>query len=110
MTRRFVPLFAAALLAAATAAPVPGLSDIVTDPDERCRLIAMNAEGIMTARQIGVPLSDILAVVNQSADPLWRTLTLEAYSAPRYVSQTAQQRAVDDFRDGVHVLCLRGNR
>ena len=105
MTRRFVPLFAATLLAA-----TPAFTQPVSDADDRCMMVAMIAEGVMTARQTGVPLAEILHVVSQSPDPRWRTLAIEAYTSPRYHTPAAQERATGDFRDALHVQCLRASR
>ncbi len=77
-----------------------------------CKSIAADtAEAIMEVRQGGLPLADVLEVYGKSeieaVRSIGRTLAIEAYSRPRFNTYEYQRKAVAEFRDEVHVQCLR---
>lgn len=82
--------------------------------DEECSRAAHLAASIMGARQKGASLDSALKVLSDhikdpAAADAGKKLILEAYKQPRFNTEENQQRAVDDFRDDVHLACLTGS-
>jgi hypothetical protein len=95
-------------LYAALSAPVAAQA-VSPAKAEMCHATAALAASLMTSRQAGVDLSDVLRIAD--ADPLIRDIMREmavaAWSETRYSTPAYRQRAVEDFRDRMHILCLR---
>lgn len=72
------------------------------------------AEMIMQARQSGVSLTRMLEVLDTSdetpAGAVTHQMVLEAYSHPRYQTPGVIRDVSNDFRDKVHLECLRTGR
>ena len=76
--------------------------------NQTCDAWALMAENTMRGRQIGVSLGDSLnAVKGNVVEDLLRAIILSAWSQPRYDTPAYQQRAISDFRDEQHRLCLQ---
>ena len=73
--------------------------------DEVCALYASLAENMMEAHQSGVSLSEALATTDTYE--VGRKIVMEAYDSPRYRTDGAKRRAVEKFRDSIHVRCLK---
>lgn len=88
----------------ATLFTIAALSAPTTDI---CRAMGDMAEGIMDARQTGVPMSDVMGLPGAPGPmaDLWRATTIAAYDTPRYHTDRSQTRAVEDFRNEVEVRC-----
>jgi hypothetical protein len=68
-----------------------------------CEMLGGLAAQIMEARQVGVPLSDMMRI---SADSeLIQALTISAYQSPRFSTDAYRQEAITDFRNEVEVMC-----
>lgn len=69
------------------------------------------AEKLMEVRQSGVSLEDAMdALVSSypaSAHKYVRKLVMDAYSIPRFSSPEYQRRAIAEFRDNSHLVCLK---
>lgn len=79
---------------------------------EICESYARYAELVMELRQIGAPLSNILAPLGSDSSTekeVMREIVLLAYEEPRYTTEAVQKREIQDFRNRIHVNCLRGN-
>lgn len=87
--------------AAFAASPTPG-----ADADETCATYAELAESIMTNRQVGTSLGDLLDVVGDVSPA--REMVLSAFEVSRRDSAAGRERAVSEFRDIWHLECLRG--
>lgn len=65
---------------------------------------------IMGSRQNGVPLPQLMGLINESEeslrDPL-KEITVEAYSQPRYNSKEMQKKAISEFANDLYVQCLK---
>jgi hypothetical protein len=75
--------------------------------DDLCATYAELAETIMRSHQSGVSLSQVFEVMGSDSDPLVRELVIKAYDKPRYRTDQAKNRAISDYRDFVHVECLK---
>ena len=98
----------AVALVTALAAPAAASAETA---QEHCSSVASVAHTIMRAHQNGVPLSDILSIIEQNfPDPeymiAYQELAVIAYGEPRFHTEAAQQRGAADFRDAIHVWCL----
>jgi hypothetical protein len=75
------------------------------------------AEMMMTLRQRGTPMGTLLAATQRVEDSgpggggimaLSRDIIVEAYDEPHWSTPETKQRSIGDFRDKVHVECLKG--
>ena len=102
--------FTAIILAVAFSAPFASFAQDDRET-EGCEVFANLASSVMRARQAGVTLSDALAVSrktdNVTVAELNTKLVLMAYDRPRYSTEGFKQREVDDFRNEVHMACIR---
>ena len=99
-------LFLAALLCAPALAETGPESEFKAKM-ERCKLVEQFGETIMVARQRGWALSDTLELLNQdSSMPMLNTIAMKAWEVPRFSSEELQQRAVNDFKDGIFRGCM----
>jgi len=78
---------------------------------ERCLTISGLAHRMMVAHQEGVPLSDMISIIERNTpDPQtvegFMYILLRAYGEPRFHTEAAQQRSAAKFRDEIHVWCL----
>lgn len=80
--------------------------------DELCKVIGSGSEAIMTGRQNGVPLSDMMAPITKmdQADPLtifMRDATMTAYEEPHWSTEKSQAKAIQDFRSEMELKCYQ---
>lgn len=89
-------LLAAALPALAMADPV-------------CDEMSSFAEVVMQAHQSSVPMKDVLKIVEgeSTISKINKSIVIDAYSQPRYHTTAVKEQAVADFRDAVHLFCLK---
>lgn len=76
------------------------------DHEEFCESYANLAESIMTSRQLGMSLSDLLAVTSDELSGLTRPLILAAYKRSRFSTESYRAEIIADFRNEAHVTCL----
>ena len=96
----------------ATVLSVASVAAVADSRSELCGAIAGYAEGVMIAHQNGVPLATSLSTTEgeMAESPLldfYKAIVLEAYGKPRFLVQENKDRASDDFRDKIHLLCLK---
>ena len=79
--------------------------------EQVCETVEKVAKGIMNNRQSGVPLTDMMKVMNSPSagkfGGLAKTLTIMAYEKPRYSSKEMQQKSVVDFANDAMLICLK---
>ena len=87
----------------------PGQGDVKTDsgPDARCAQLAELAESIMRARQRGVPLARQMEIARENGIDARRSIIIMAYEEPHYSTPSIQERVIGDFRDEIHLACLK---
>lgn len=71
--------------------------------DDNCKQLGVLAARIMEARQVGVPLSDMMEIVK--GNDLLQALTIAAYQSSRFNTDAYRQEAITDFRNKVEVAC-----
>ena len=67
-------------------------------------------EMIMGSRQNGVPLPQMMSLINEADESirdLLRQIAVDAYSQPRYNSKEMQKKAISEFSNGLYVQCLK---
>ena len=76
--------------------------------DDFCNFYAGAADAIMTARQAGASLEQMLAVSDRHPDvrEVTRLLTIQAFKVPRFSTEKFRTDAVQDFRNAAHLHCL----
>ena len=77
-----------------------------TSPIERCMVAGELATSIMSARQSGTPIANLIEIADGQEGVI--ALILIAYGQPRYGSQEHQQRAAEEFGSEVVVACMSG--
>lgn len=81
---------------------------------ELCGNLAYHAEVTMKSHQAGVSLASSLEVAagvygEESEEyPGLRKMIIRAYSGPRYLTEERKKMMVNNFRDEIHVECLKG--
>lgn len=81
---------------------------------ELCGNLAYHAEVTMKSHQAGVSLASSLEVAadvygEESEEYLGlRKMIIRAYSEPRYLTEERKKMMVNNFRDEIHVECLKG--
>lgn len=108
MKIRFVPVLLAGLIAGGIAVADEGKGGGEVTRDQFCAGLAELARTVMYVRQGGMSLSQTLSIAGQ--DDLHRSIIMAAWEEPRWHGRAAQQRAISDFRDTIHLECLRGAR
>jgi len=70
------------------------------------------AQVVMSARQNGVAMADMIAAADKSSDKkeaiFFKTLIIMAYDRPGYSVSDNQQKAIVDFRNDIYSMCVKG--
>ncbi|MGB3348298.1 MAG: hypothetical protein WBA85_05985 [Brucella anthropi] len=78
------------------------------DNDAVCKAIGGLAATIMKHRQKNTPISDLMDLeTDASLSKISRALILKAYEEPAYLTDKAQTRAVDTFRNDAELQCFK---
>ena len=84
--------------------------------DAFCQNIGELASNVMTMRQMDVPMTKVMAIINthasdasvdQNSVSFARNLVIKAYERPSFSTEQYVQKAVIDFRNEVEVACYR---
>ncbi|MCO6427541.1 hypothetical protein [Nitrosomonas communis] len=78
-----------------------------------CESISKLGAAIMSSRQSGVAMSEIMKqkfFESQKLNNLIEAMTINAFEEPRYHSEEMQKRSVEDFRNSVYLECTKANR
>lgn len=74
-----------------------------------CDAWANLAKEIMTSRQAGVPITDVVALFKRmdgyTADK--QRLIFQAYEAPRFQTEEHKQREITEFQNSAYLACAR---
>lgn len=97
------------LLALSSSVAVSAAEPATKDMLEKCASISKLAEAVMTKRQDGVAMSELMKVASDGPEPdqmLVRMIT-SAYEQRRYYTPESQKRSVEDFRDQFYLGCMQ---
>lgn len=86
-------------------APLPTAAQTQSDYMELCREISNLAESIMSNRQSGASMVQMMDIADGNG--LAQSLVAAAYEEPRYSTPQYQQEAISDFRDQAYLECYR---
>lgn len=98
---RFTFLLAAFLWSAS----LPAAAQTESDYMELCREISTLAESIMSNRQSGTSIVQMMDIADGNG--LAQSLVAAAYEEPRYSTPQYQAEAISDFRDQAYLECYR---
>ena len=77
------------------------------DAHKKCSSYSEYAEIIMTQRQSGTPMPEMIELVNGDGK-IFEDLVFSAYEIPRYDTKKMQNNTIKDFRDNVYLNCRKG--
>ena len=103
----------AAAISAMMAAPTYAQVAESSIDDSVCRSVMELSRQMMTNRQVGVPVTDMMDVfVNDpNTDAKHKNLMMEivmrAYDAPKYSTAEYQEEAADEFANGYYLDCMK---
>ena len=76
-----------------------------------CESVNRLAKSVMSARQSGAALSDMLKILDSpnitTAGPLARAVIMEAFEHPRYNTASVQQRTITEFASQQMLMCMK---
>lgn len=102
------------MMKAIAIASIALLSPTISAANEACENIAYMAEQIMTARQLGVPFGTAYAITQKPEFSVIRNMVEEtvilAYEVPAYSTPLYRQAAINEFRDEMHITCIKASR
>lgn len=90
-----------------------GQPAIAMTTDEACANVARAAEAVMQARQNGTAMQTVLEKLNDTQFTAegkegFRAMIMMAYEQPRFNTEENKQNAINDFRDKVQLVCMKG--
>lgn len=99
-----IAIITAAVLSACVAQPVVAAP---ASEKEFCSEIEELARQVMRARQVGVPLSEVLSAGKPDgpAKRMVRHMAMIAYGGPRYSTEEYKQREIDEFANKFAHMC-----
>lgn len=76
--------------------------------EDSCNTAALMAEKVMTVRQNGANLTEVLAIFNDNTPTSkgGRAMTKEAFASPRFSTERNKSLAIEEFRTRWHLKCL----
>lgn len=104
-------IIALAVMAAATTAQAEPMKNEQGQPmtaeqtQTVCKFYSVVAETVMHSRQTGTGMATTMDMVSDVAYAYY--LVLDAYEQPRRHTDEEQQRAIEDYRDGVYLECYK---
>jgi hypothetical protein len=88
----------------------PVQSESSDDWRSRCNSVGALSESIMSGRQHGVSMSKMMDSANPEIRKLVEEIIIEAYDSPRYSTDAAQIRSIEEFRNEVYLQCAKSTR
>ncbi|TNE87039.1 MAG: hypothetical protein EP324_08175 [Gammaproteobacteria bacterium] len=73
--------------------------------DDNCNYSYELAHSVMEARQLGVPLPNLVKIAD--GNELMLALIEEAYSKPKYASEDYKTMKANDFANDVYLICMQ---
>lgn len=74
-----------------------------------CQSIGLLARNIMTARQVGVPLSELMSIAtdDEGVNDLAHAMAIAAYDAPNYSMEENRAEQLREFVNAAEVACYK---
>ena len=87
-------------------ASTPQLSDT-----QVCSMFSGLAKQMMTARQNGASMEEMMEVAtnsgNDAVNQITKAMVIEAYEIPRFSLPENKQNAINDFADHIYLTCIK---
>lgn len=80
--------------------------------NSQCDELSKMAGRIMDSRQSGVPINDMLSVLDEhggNASSILRRWTIEAYKEPLYSTDENKRIAITEFQNEAMILCIEAS-
>ncbi len=71
-----------------------------------CESYSNLAKTVMTARQGGIPMSEVMNTISE----ITKQLAITAYEKPRFTSDGYKTKSIEDFRDKAYLDCVKAAR
>lgn len=71
-----------------------------------CTTYGSIAKSIMSMRQRGLPMSELMATKPALESQMIRTIIELAYDKPRYNTEPIKTQTIDDFRNTIEATCF----
>lgn len=75
---------------------------------ESCDAVGLLATNVMSARQSGLPMSEMIKIAGDN--PIAEELVVSAFKESRYSTESVQQRTIANFRDQAYLECAQALR
>ena len=98
------PLISVVLSLSLSFAAVPAMAE------DTCELLSDLAKTIMTKRQDGASMTDMMAIVgdqDSAASKVTKAMIIGAYEVPAYSTDKVKQNAITDFSNQVALECYK---
>jgi hypothetical protein len=99
------------VLVAATLLVVANSTFAQTKPTNQCEMIESLARQVMSNRQSGVSLSNMMKVADNpkagAMGAVMRELTLMAYKEPQFSAAENKRKSANEFANQAALLCLK---
>ena len=79
----------------------------VQTKNSSCESYSDLAKSVMTARQIGVAMSEVMNTISSENT---KQLVIAAYEKPRFTSEGYKTKSIEDFRDKAYLDCIKAAR
>ena len=78
-------------------------------PHERCAFVGSVSGKIMTLRQNGSVVTDVIAINNQFPEmsKLLNTITMIAFDVPVFSMESNKKEAVTEFQNQMYMTCMK---
>ena len=90
-----------------------GQNGHANDSYEKCKVSSDFARAVMSGRQTGVKMSDMLEVI-KSANPeikeILEYIIIEAYQESRYSTESIKEKTITDFENSIYLECVKANK
>jgi len=74
---------------------------------EQCKGVTSVADSVMTARQAGISLDQVMdVVIAQDMESDVTPIVMLAYDVPRYSTESYQTGAINDFKSKILKVCM----
>ena len=78
---------------------------------DRCTFVSTVSGKIMTLRQNGSVITDVIAINNQFPElaDLLNSITMVAFNVPSYAMESNKQGAITEFQNQMYMMCMNQN-
>lgn len=85
-------------------------SPVMAASEETCRTAKEIAESVMSARQSGVDIVQMMDIANKTEGPLGnltKKMTIDAYSFPQFSTDEYRKKGIAEFGTRHYINCIK---